>query len=77
MLGTINIWLLIGIIFAVGYNLWQVTTISKLLGQYIIINNVMMQELDKMLQERDQAVDKKIEDVEDKLEYMNDKNSIS
>ena len=77
MSGEPNIWLLIGLVAAVGYLLWQNYVLGKAIRGTILVQNLALQSLDSALQERDALVDQKIEKLEDQMEYINEKNSIS
>ena len=77
MSGEPNIWLLIGLVAAVVYLLWQNYILGKAIRGTILVQNIALQSLDSALQERDALVDQKIEKLEDQMEYINEKNSIS
>ncbi len=70
MLGTINIWLLIGIVFAVVFTLWQVQVHSKVLGQFNMLIQTLILGIDDTLAKRDEEVGQRIEGLESKLEAL-------
>ena len=75
MLGTINVWLLIGFVFAIAYLLWQNHLLGKAIRGTILVQNIALQNMDAMLMERDEQVDQKLEKLEAQMEYINEKDS--
>lgn len=72
-LGTVNVWLIIGFVLAIGYLLWQVSSLYKAIQSVIYLNNYSMTMLDEMLQERDAEVDQKISTLQEQVQYLGKK----
>ena len=71
--GTVNVWLIIGLVLAIFYLVWQVNSLYKALQSVIYLNNYSMTALDEMLQQRDAEVDQKISTLEEQVQYLGKK----
>lgn len=79
-LGTVNIYLVVGLVASVVYLLWRLSSVEKLLKNYIIATTYSMTLLDKELVDRDEKVDEQIDKLNVEFEYFktlqNDKDEV-